>query len=329
MRLLIHDNVRKRNQGSFEALQHRLDLIVMGDDGLLHLNRAEISVDNAQPEVVFASADIFFSCSAQQFMVAVLKSRVLKWVQSGSAGFEHPVFGQIVQQGAQLTNSHGQAVGMADYVLWGVLDCLQNGASRRASQAERKWQRQPSAEIGDMQWLVIGFGAVGQGVGRRARAFGAHVTGVNRNLAPDPNADEIVPSDEILRRLPSTDVVVLAVPDTPQTRNIANGTFFEAMKPGSIFVNVGRGALVDEPALLKALDRGVPEHALLDVFATEPLPPDSQFWGHPSVTLTAHCSGMSRGNPIRNDASFLTNLNRYLAGEPLQNEVAANEVLVG
>ncbi len=121
---------------------------------------------------------------------------------------------------------------MADYVLWGVLDCLQNGSGRRASQVSREWQRRPSVEIDGTHWLVIGFGAVGQGVGRRARAFGAHITGINRNLAPDPNADEIVPSHEILHRLPSTDVVVLAVPDTPQTRNIANSAFFAAMKPG-------------------------------------------------------------------------------------------------
>ncbi len=91
MRLLIHDKVRQRNQAAFDALQHQLDLIVMGDDGLLRLNGAEISADDAQPEIVFASGDIFFSSTAQVFMAAALKSKALKWVQSSSAGLEHPV----------------------------------------------------------------------------------------------------------------------------------------------------------------------------------------------------------------------------------------------
>ena len=327
MRLLIHENVNERNRAAFDALKGQLELVLMGDDGRLRSNGTEVSIDEAQPEVVFASADVFFTPVAHPFMFASLKSRALKWVQSGSAGLDNPVFKQIVQSGARLTASHGQAVGMGDYVLWAVLDVLQDGPGRRSSQAVRTWQRRQSREIAGTRWLVVGFGAVGQGVGRRARAFGAHVTGVRRNLTSDVNADAIVMLSDIWRLLPDTDVVVLAIPATPQTLRLADETFFSTMKRGSVFVNVGRGALVDESSMLAALDRGIPEHAVLDVFDTEPLPADNVLWTHPRVTVTAHCSGLSRGNPGRNDAAFFDNLNRYLAGEALHDEADPKEFL--
>jgi phosphoglycerate dehydrogenase-like enzyme len=177
--------------------------------------------------------------------------------------------------------------------------------------------------------VVLGFGAIGQGVGRRARAFGAHVTGVRRRPGPDPDADRVATPSQFLDVLPEADVVVLCCPLTAETRHVAGADAFARMKAGSVLVNVGRGGLVDEPALLAALDRGVPAHAVLDVFETEPLPPDSRFWSHPSVTLTAHASGMSAGNPVRNDALFVENLRRYLVGEALENEADPKDVLAG
>lgn len=329
MRLLIHEASHRRIQQDIGAFAARLDLLIVDEAGQVSLNGQPVSLDAAAPEAAWANADVFFGAAARPFMTAALKSPNLKWVQSGAAGFDYPVFGQFVQKGARLTTSHGQAVGMADYVIWGVLDAFQNGAGRRADQAARRWAKQQFREVVGSRWLILGFGAIGRGVAERAKAFGAHVTAVRRSPAPDPLADAVAPPDRFADLLPEADVVVLAAPATPETRHIANADAFSRMKPGAVFVNVGRGALVDEQALLEALERGVPEHAVLDVFEVEPLPAESPFWAHPRVTLTPHASGVTNGNVARNDALFVENLRLYRAGEPLKNEADPKDVLAG
>jgi len=328
MRLLIYEPSYRRLQPQIDALKG-VEPLVLDKAGAVALNGQAVPPEAVDAEAAWTNADVFFSPVARAFMVAMLKSPSLKWVQSGAAGFDNPVFGQIVQKGATLTTSHGQAVGMADYVLWGVLDALQGGPARRAAQAAREWTRHPFREIAGTRWLVVGFGAIGKGVADRARAFGAHVTGVRRNPAPDPSADRIAAQGDLPALLPEADVVVLACPLTAETRHMGDAGFFGAMKAGSILVNVGRGGLVDEPALLAALDKGVPEHAVLDVFETEPLPTESPFWAHPRVTLTPHSSGMSSGNATRNDALFLDNLARFAGGQPLLNTADPKDVLAG
>jgi phosphoglycerate dehydrogenase-like enzyme len=328
MRLLIHETSYRRLQGEIDAVAG-VEPLVMDGAGAVTLKGAPVAAEGVDAEAAWANSDVFFSPVARAFMVAMLKSPSLRWVQSGAAGFDNPVFGQIVQKGAALTTSHGQAVGMADYVLWGVLDALQGGPGRRAAQAAREWTRQPFREIAGQTWTIVGFGAIGQGVAQRARAFGAHIVGVRRSQDPHPAADRIAAMGDLPGLLPQSDVVVLACPLTAETRHMANAGFFAALKAGAIFVNVGRGGLVDEPALLTALDRGAPEHAVLDVFETEPLPVESAFWVHPRVTLTPHSSGMSTGNASRNDSLFLDNLRRFASGEPLTNQADPKDVLAG
>lgn len=328
MRLLIFEPSYRRLQAQIDAMPG-VEPLVLGAGGTVVGDGRTLSPDEIDADAAWTNADVFFSPEARAFMVTMLKSPSLKWVQSGAAGFDNPVFQQIVQKGARLTTSHGQAVGMADYVLWGVLDALQGGAKRRAAQAAYRWERHPFREISGSRWAIVGFGAIGKGVADRARAFGAHITGVRRNPAADASADQITAPADLVSILPQTDVVVLACPLTAETRHMANAAFFAAMKPGSIFVNVGRGGLVDETALLAALEKGLPEHAVLDVFEAEPQPADGPFWDHPRVTMTPHSSGMSTGNAARNDALFLDNLARFAKGEPLANEADPRDVLAG
>ena len=328
MRLLIYEPGYRRLAGSIDAISG-VEPVLMTDDGALSLNGSPIELAEAAIEAAWANHEVFQGPVARQFSVSLLKSPTLKWLQSGAAGFDHPLFGQLVSRGVRLATSHGQAVGMADYVLWGVLDHLQRGPERRDAQAERNWRQLRFRELMGGRWLVIGFGAIGEAVGRRARAFGAEVTGVRRNPDSHPDADAIAALADLPRLLPEADVVVLACPLTPETKQLADAGFFAAMKPRSVLVNVGRGGLVDEPALLAALDRGVPEHAVLDVFETEPLPVHSPMWTHPRITVSAHSSGVSEGQAARNDAQFLENLRRYVKGDALVSEIRPQDVLAG
>lgn len=326
MRLLIYEPSYRRLAGS---ISHEVEPVLMNDAGETTLGGRPVTIEDAAVEAGWMNADLWAGGAGRDYARALLKSPGLRWVQSGAAGFDNPVFGKLIEKGAALTTSHGQAVGMAEYVLWGVLDHFQRGAERRAAQSHHAWNRLAFREITGSHWLVVGFGAIGRGVAQRARAFGARVTGIRRSQAPHPDADAIAPLSDLPRLLPHADVVMLSIPLTAESRHLVDAGFLAAMKDGSVLVNVGRGGLVDEAALLVALDAGKPEHALLDVFETEPLPAESPFWDHPRVMLTPHASGITSGQGTRNDALFLENLGRFVRGEPLLNVADPKDVLAG
>lgn len=327
-RLLIAEASYRRLGRELDGLRHEILPVVMDDAGLVQVEGGEKAATAPAVDAAWANNDVFASPAARAFMVAALKSPTLEWVQSGGAGFENPVFASFVRKGAILTTQHVQAVGIADYVLWGVLDHWQRGPERRQAQAERRWERLTFREIEGSTWLIVGFGAIGQAVAERARGFGARVIGARRRSGGEhPLADRMV--TDWREVLPEADVVVLSLPLNGASARMADAAAFSAFKPGSIFINVGRGGLVDEPALLSALDAGRPEHAVLDVFDAEPLPAESPFWARPQVTLTAHASAVTHGLAARSDRVFLENLRRYARGEPLRDVVSADEVLAG
>jgi len=302
-----------------------IEVLLMGRDGKIHCNGAELSAEAAKPEVGWATNDLFAG-PIRDYMVALLKSPALRWMQSGAAGFDNPVFAQIIAKGARLTTNHSQAIGMAEYVIANVLDHFQKGPERRAAQKRKDWARLPYREIQGSRWLIVGFGAIGQEVARRARAFGAHITGVRRRTGSSELADVLVPPEDLAACLDSADVIVLCAPLNAQTELMVDEDFLGRMKKTSVLVNVGRGRLIDEQALLASLDRGIPEHAILDVFHVEPLPSDSPFWNHGRVTLTAHASALGSGLSARTDQLFLENLGRYVRGEALLNEADPRDI---
>jgi phosphoglycerate dehydrogenase-like enzyme len=155
----------------------------------------------------------------------------------------------------------------------------------------------------------------------RARALGATVIGCRRHPSPDDPADRMVTPDRLADVVGEADVVVLSAPASAGTDKLVDAALLGAMRPGSVLVNVGRGSLVDEDALLVALDTGTPSAAVLDVFATEPLPPEHPFWTHPRVRVTPHNAAGGFGRLQRQADLFDANLGRWLAGRPLEHDV--------
>ena len=235
-----------------------------------------------------------------------------------------PAFRQIFDRGIKMSNSNAQAIAIAEFVLAQVLAEWHPIVRQRAAQKSHEWKRIGFREISQTSWLIVGYGNIGREIARRAKAFGARVVGVRRKIGADEFADEIRTLGELPLLLPSADIVVLSCAMNEETRNIAGGAFFSRMKHASFLVNIGRGGLVDEEALIASLAIDKPRLAILDVFQQEPLAQDSPFWQHPKVRVTAHTSAATSATVARGDKLFLDNLQRFARHEPLINEVTSH-----
>jgi phosphoglycerate dehydrogenase-like enzyme len=293
-------------------------LVRVQADGGLVLDGAP--PEDAEPEVAWLTAEAFYDGIVVPFFDAVAASPSIRWLHSPAAGVDLPFYAGLAERGVRVTTSHVNAIPIAEYVLAVVLSHYQQLARWRDAQAERVWLHHEFREVHGTTWLVVGLGAIGTAVATRAYAFGARVLGVRRHPHGDEPVAEMLTPDRVLDAVPRADVVVLAAPGTPATHHLVDDQFLTAMRPGSVLVNVARGSLVDEAALLRALERGVPEAAILDVFDTEPLPAASGLWSHPRVVVTPHSSSGGAGRLGRAFDLFLDNLGRYARDEPLLHE---------
>jgi phosphoglycerate dehydrogenase-like enzyme len=170
--------------------------------------------------------------------------------------------------------------------------------------------------------LVLGLGGIGREAARLADALGMHVIGVRRNPGePVPGVAELHPTASLPDLVPRVDAMVITVPLTDETAGLVDASLLGRLKPGAFLVNVGRGAVVDEAALVEALRNGRVGGAALDVFATEPLPPDSPLWTLPNVLISPHSAALSPREDERIVDLFIENLRRLLAGEPILNRI--------
>jgi phosphoglycerate dehydrogenase-like enzyme len=297
-----------------------VEQVRMARDGRLTVGGREIDAGSVRPEVACATGDLFFRGGAAPWFELLLRAASLRWFQSPAAGYI-ALYDRLFERGVRITGAHVNAIPIAEYVIQAVLSHFQRAEEWAAARADHKWRPHEFREVFGTTWLVVGVGAIGSAVAERARALGVRVLGHRRRPTGEEPVHEMLGRDGLLDALPHCDVVVLAAPATPETAGLVDEAFLDAMAPGSVLVNVARGALVDEPALLAALDRGRPEAAILDVFATEPLPTDSPFWDHPRVVLTPHSSAGGLARHGRVVDLFVDNLTRSRSGQPLLHEV--------
>jgi phosphoglycerate dehydrogenase-like enzyme len=241
----------------------------------------------------------------------------LRWVHTASAGVDKLIFGELVASEVVLTNSRGVFdTAMAEYVL-ALMLAFAKDLPRTVRLADRgEWRHRETETLAGATAVVVGGGPIGAAIARLLGAVGVRVERVGRRARPGVHA-----ADDLPGLLPHADYLVLAAPLTEQTRGMVNADTLRPLAPTARLVNVGRGALVVQDDVVAALRAGRLAGAALDVFESEPLPPDSPLWTTPGMIVSPHMSGDAVGWRDALVELFVDNLERYRAGQPLRNVV--------
>ena len=249
------------------------------------------------------------------------RSPKLRWVHLFSHGIDH-IRGDILEKDVIVTTGQGaHAAVLAEHVMTLVLMLAKQAPRFIRQQEERQWKRFYITELSRSTLGLVGFGSIGKQVAQHAKSFGMRVIATRRTSAKEPplEIDELVPRNRLEYLLKESDFVVLALPLTSATRNLIGEQELRMMKPSAFLINISRGGLVDESALIRALQEKRLAGAGLDTFQVEPLSPESPLWHMDGVIITPHIGGLSPYLVENANRLFMENLRRYLAGESLLN----------
>jgi phosphoglycerate dehydrogenase-like enzyme len=272
--------------------------------------------------------DIFvgFSLRAPQLQDA----KKLKWIHSTAAGVAQLMYPELRDSGIIVTNPSGIfSVPMAEHTMGLLVALARNFPDTVRQQDLKKWGQQDLwdkpqhlTELNGRLLLIVGYGSIGQELARRARAFDLRVWGVTRSgNGPLQHAEKILAVAQLDEALPEADYVVIAAPETPETHHLMGAAQIDRMKRGARLINIGRGSLLDEAAMLQALEDGKLGGGALDVTSTEPLPADSPLWNAPNLFITPHTSALSERLWHRQTAILMQLLEKWFTGEQLFNRV--------
>ena len=276
-------------------------------------------------------ADIFvgYSLRPEQFACA----RRLKWIHSTAAGVAQLMFPELRASDVAVTNASGvHSIPMAEHILGMLIALARHFPLALRYQLRRHWAQQEiwdlplrPRELAGQTLLIVGFGAIGRELARRARLIGMKIWAVTRSgKAKEELAERVLPASQLQEALPQADFVVLTAPETPETYHLIGARELRAMKPAAFLINVARGSLVDEAALIAALEHSGIAGAALDVAEREPLPPESPLWTLENVLITPHISSASELLWERQADLVLENLDRWFSGRELLNRVDLN-----
>lgn len=278
-------------------------------------------------EVAYYTRDILFSPLNESFIETVAAATNLRWVHFITAAIEHfPFVTALRQRGVRLTHSAGSnGEPVAQTALGGLLMLARGFTHWWAAQGRREWTPMRGdavpPDLAGQTVLIVGLGTIGTSLARYCRALGMRVIGLRRTPGPVEAVDEVHPPAALPGLLPRCQWVILACPLTPETERLINAGSLARLPRGARLINVSRGGVVDEPAVIEALRSGRLGGAYLDVFEKEPLPQDSPLWAMPNVIVSPHNASSSSGNNDRAARIFLANLVKWARREPLRNEV--------
>jgi D-2-hydroxyacid dehydrogenase (NADP+) len=313
----------------FERRNRPLSLIVSSADTVLSADVRK------NLEIAFYSRDVWEGCDKTKmspataaFFSAVDAAPSLRWLQITSAGADLPMYQPSLQRGVRVTTSSGSnAEPIAQTVTWAVLSLARGTSHWTDAQRKREWSPLISPnlpqDLRGQNAVIVGTGPIGKNIARLLRALGLNTIGIRRTATPTEHFDEVTTYERIDEVLPRADWLVIACPLTETTYGLIDAARLPLLPREARFINVARGEVADERALIDALMHGRLAGAYLDVFAAEPLPAESPLWEMPNVIITPHNCSASAGNAGRGVEIFLRNLASYLDEGPMENEVSS------
>lgn len=276
-----------------------------------------------EPELADARVLFQWAGNREELKRVMAAAPKLEWIHGRYAGLDGILSPELVESPIPLTNGRGSfSQSLGEFVMCGALYFAKDLPRMLRSKAERRWDTFDVLELSTQTLGIVGHGDIGRAIARRAKAFGMKVLALRRDTSARPgdeDVDQLYANADLHKMLPLCDYVVAAAPLTPQTKHMISTAEFALMKPSAIVMNVGRGPVIDEVAIIAALRTKQIRGAVLDVFEVEPLPADSPLWGMENVLMSFHTADHTKDWLDDAVSLFMEQFNRWRKGEPLKN----------
>lgn len=285
-----------------------------------HINVIACAADEADRHI--ENADILIAWGNIDLRELLPKAKRLKWIHALSSGVEDFLVPELIHSEIVLTNSRGiHGIPMAEHVLAMILNFTRKISAAHDHQKARIWKPLQAEEVYEKSIAIVGLGSVGREIAKRAKCVGMKVLAVKRTITTELFVDKLYAMDQLPNLLSAADFVVVTLPLTPKTRGMFNMEAFQLMKKSAYFINVARGAIVNQADLVSALRENLIRGAALDVFEEEPLPADSPLWDLPNLLVTPHIAAKSPYYIDRSLKLFIENLHKFLSRSEMINVI--------
>jgi len=281
-----------------------------------------ISCDLANAAQHMANTDILLTWGAMDIRPLYLTAPKLKWIHALSAGVENLIFPEMATNNTLLTNSRGiHGIPISEHVFAIMLSFTRGLNVFIRQQGKKLWKRSPVEEIHDKTIGIVGLGSIGREIAKKAKGMGMQVIASKKTMTTELFVDKLYTSEQLPELLADADFVIVALPLVEETKNLFTIKEFSLMKPSAYFINISRGAVVNENDLVTALEQGLIKGAGLDVFEQEPLAESSHFWDMENVIITPHLAALSPNYLDRAIKLFADNLSRYIQHKEMLNVI--------